>query len=180
MSGLPVEFDLTGSKLSLDLAEGQQVPNVVRVTMGEELVGDYVRIDNNGSLVREASKDYGVTNPKEARAKVPDIKVHGDPNLWYCVGKASSQSGGWMKSTKAMLVPGAGVVVQASTQQGDNVAEALTFVPSASLLREGKGRYSLVGLSKEVGIMLIEHNGCLKRIRPDELKELERVEASDD
>jgi len=38
-----------------------------------------------------------------------------------------------MKSTKAMEVPG-GCVVQVTTQQGDDVAEALTFVPGVNII----------------------------------------------
>ena len=39
-----------------------------------------------------------------------------------------------MKSTKGMAVPG-GVVIQVSTQQGDNVAEALVFVPDVTIFQ---------------------------------------------
>jgi len=38
-----------------------------------------------------------------------------------------------MKSTKAMEIAGVGCVVQVTTQQGDNVAEALTFIPAAKI-----------------------------------------------
>lgn len=38
-----------------------------------------------------------------------------------------------MKSTKAMEIEGVGCVVQVTTQQGDNVAEALTFVPNVRI-----------------------------------------------
>ena len=49
------------------------------------------------------------------------------------LSKASSQREGWMKSTKAMQVPG-GCVVQVTTQQRNPdgsyaLAEAITFVP---------------------------------------------------
>jgi len=68
-----------------------------------------------------------------ARVNVPDIKVVGDGDLFQLLCKASSQSEGWMKSTKAMQVP-TGIVVQVTTQQRNPdgsyaVAEALTFVP---------------------------------------------------
>jgi hypothetical protein len=53
--------------------------------------------------------------------------------MWQLLGKASSQSQGWMKSCKAMQVPG-GCCVQVTTQQRNPdgsyaVAEAVTFVP---------------------------------------------------
>ena len=38
-----------------------------------------------------------------------------------------------MKSTKGMEIEGVGCVVQVTTQQGDNVAEALTFVPGVKI-----------------------------------------------
>jgi len=53
----------------------------------------------------------------------------GDGDTFKLIAKASSRSEGWMKSTKAMEIPGVGCVIQVTTQQGDNVAEALTFVP---------------------------------------------------
>jgi nitrate reductase NapAB chaperone NapD len=43
-----------------------------------------------------------------------------------------------MKSTKAMEIKGVGCVVQVTTQQGNNVAEALTFVPGVEISREAK------------------------------------------
>jgi hypothetical protein len=62
------------------------------------------------------------------RVNVPDVKVVGNGDMFRLLCKASSQAEGWMKSCKAMQVPG-GCVVQVTTQQGDNVAEALCFVP---------------------------------------------------
>jgi len=43
-----------------------------------------------------------------------------------------------MKSTKAMDC-GCGVVIQVTTQQGNNIAEALTFVPVVSILTDDDG-----------------------------------------
>ncbi len=72
-----------------------------------------------------------------ARENVPDIKVVGNGDTFQLLCKASSQSEGWMKSTKAMQIPG-GCVVQVTTQQRNSdgtyaVAEALTFVPSVMI-----------------------------------------------
>ena len=77
-------------------------------------------------------KTLDVTNTEDAKKKISDIKAQGNPDAWSLICKASSESQGWMKSTKAMDVPG-GVVLQASTQQGDQIAEALCFVPGASV-----------------------------------------------
>lgn len=72
---------------------------------------------------------------------VPDVEIHGDPGLWKCICKASSKKEGWMKSTKAMQMAD-GVLVQVSTQQGDHVAEALEFVPNASI-QERDGKFTI-------------------------------------
>lgn len=67
-------------------------------------------------------------------------------DLFKLLSKAWSHEECWMKSTKAMDVPG-GVVIQVSTQQGDNVAEALTFVPGVRIHDFGEGCYELVECS---------------------------------
>lgn len=79
-----------------------------------------------------------------ARHSTPDIKVHGNPGAWVCVSKASSQSQGWMKSTKVMEIKQgnsfAGCLVQVTTEHRDPktgivtaCAEAVTFLPGAKL-----------------------------------------------
>jgi hypothetical protein len=73
------------------------------------------------------------TDPKSAKASTPDIQIHGDPDTWQCVSKASSSSQGWMKSTKRMRVPG-GWLYQVTTEHRSNgvvtaCAEAIAFVP---------------------------------------------------
>lgn len=72
---------------------------------------------------------------------VPDVEFFGDGDLWLLLCKASSNSEGWMKSTKAMEVPG-GCLVQVTTQQRNPdgsyaVAEAVTFVPGTTILCSG-------------------------------------------
>ena len=67
----------------------------------------------------------------KAKKNVTDLVTFGDGDTFKLICKASSKSEGWMKSTKAMEIAGVGCVVQVTTQQGDNVAEALTFVPMA-------------------------------------------------
>jgi hypothetical protein len=74
------------------------------------------------------------TTASQAKNNVSDIIFWGNGDTFKLISKASSKKEGWMKSTKAMAIPGAGVVVQVTTQQGDNVAEALTFVPGACIV----------------------------------------------
>jgi hypothetical protein len=82
--------------------------------------------------------------PTLRQTKVSDIKVVGNGDMFQLLCKASSKDQGWMKSTKAMYIEGVGCVVQSSTQQGDNVAEALTFVPGVKIVDDINGGRKLV------------------------------------
>lgn len=80
------------------------------------------------------------TTANGARKNVKDIQFWGDGDLFKLIAKASSESEGWMKSTKAMQV-GSSVVVQVTTQQRNPdgsyaVAEALTTVLNATITEE--------------------------------------------
>lgn len=77
-----------------------------------------------------------------ARQNVKDIQVWGDGDTFKLICKASSKAEGWMKSTKAMEIEGVGCVVQVTTQQGEHVAEALTFVPGVKIeeFRDASGQ----------------------------------------
>ncbi len=85
-----------------------------------------------------------------ARQNVPDIMVVGNGDMFRLLCKASSQEEGWMKSTKAMEVPG-GCVVQVTTQQRNPdgsyaVAEAVTFVPGVMIASDVNSGRKLVGV----------------------------------
>lgn len=89
-------------------------------------------------------KSLSVSNVKEAKEKVNDIKVVGDGDLFTVLSKASSESQGWMKSTKAMKVGTKGCIVQVTTQQRNpdgsySVAEALTYVPGGNIVNDENG-----------------------------------------
>jgi len=75
-----------------------------------------------------SDKTLDVTSVKDAKTKVSDVVVVGNGDMFQLLCKASSKSEKWMKSAKAMQTS-SGCVVQVTTQQGNNVAEALTFVP---------------------------------------------------
>lgn len=85
------------------------------------------------------SKTLGNTDANGASKNVPDIKFWGDGDTFKLISKASSKKEGWMKSTKAMEIEGVGCVIQVTTQHGDNIAEALTFVPGAVISTEWEG-----------------------------------------
>lgn len=75
---------------------------------------------------------------KDAKKIIEDLKVVGNPDTWKLICKVGSETEGWMKSTKGLRIPGAGVLIQVSTQQGDHVAEALTFLPRVCLISENE------------------------------------------
>lgn len=91
------------------------------------------------------TKDLSVTSIDDAKAKVPDISVTGNGDMFRLLCKASSKQGGWMKSTKAYEVPG-GCIVQVTTQQGNNVAEAVCFVPGVKFGQDTNGHPALVAI----------------------------------
>lgn len=78
-------------------------------------------------------KTLSNTTASQAKDNVKDIVFWGDGNTFKLISKASSKVEGWMKSTKAMEIEGVGCVVQVTTQQGNNIAEALTFVPGVKI-----------------------------------------------
>jgi hypothetical protein len=83
-------------------------------------------------------KTLGNTDVNGARQNVKDIVGFGNGDTFQLLCKASSQNEGWMKSTKAMEIPGVGCVVQVTTQQRNidltySIAEAVTFVPGVKI-----------------------------------------------
>lgn len=92
-------------------------------------------------------KTLDITSGDEAKARIPDVQFKGNPDTWVLLSKATSRSEGWMKSTKAMMIPGVGALVQVSTQQGEHVAEALTLVPGVALVGDEETGYSLAHVS---------------------------------
>lgn len=91
-----------------------------------------------------SEKDLNVASVQDAKSKVPDLVVRGNGDMFQLLCKASSEAKNWMKSTKAMEIPGVGCVVQVTTQQGDNVAEALCFVPNCTIVPDVNGGQKLV------------------------------------
>ena len=98
--------------------------------------------DENLEEVPLTSKSLGNTTASQAKDNVKDIVFWGDGDAWKLLGKASSKNEGWMKSSKAMQINGVGCVIQVTTQQGDNVAEAVTFIPGVKIeaIQGAKGK----------------------------------------
>lgn len=82
---------------------------------------------------RVIEKTLSNTTASKAKDNVKDIMFWGDGDTFKLISKASSKEEGWMKSTKAMEILNVGCVVQVTTQQGNNIAEALTFVPNVEI-----------------------------------------------
>lgn len=87
---------------------------------------------------RTIEKTLNHHDSHDVRRNIPDIEFFGDPDQFSLLCKASSVSEGWMKSAKAMEIPGVGCVVQVTTQQKNPdssyaVAEAITFVPGVKI-----------------------------------------------
>ena len=104
------------------------------------------------------NKTLGNTDAKGAKKNVKDIEFWGNGDTWELICKASSESEGWMKSTKAMEIPGVGCLVQVTTQQLNEtdipqqaqvgefnidamvkhsvISESVTFVPGCQIARE--------------------------------------------
>lgn len=81
-----------------------------------------------------SEKTLGNTDVNGATKNVKDIVFFGNGDTFKLISKASSQNEGWMKSTKAMEIKNVGCVIQVTTQQGDNIAEAITFVPGVKII----------------------------------------------
>ena len=89
-------------------------------------------------------KTLDITEVKQAKESISDIKVYGNGDTFALLCKASSDKQGWMKSTKVCNVDG-GCIVQVSTQQRNpdmsySVAEAVTFVPMVHMDTTSKPR----------------------------------------
>lgn len=84
------------------------------------------------------------TNVEDVKVNVPDVKVVGNGDSFRLLCKASSKAEGWMKSCKAYQINELGCLVQVTTQQGDNVSEALCFVPGTSIVDDTNNGRKLV------------------------------------
>lgn len=79
------------------------------------------------------NKKLDISSLKEAKENISDLKTFGNCDSFQLICKVSSESNGWMKSTKAMQIDNVGCLVQVTTQQGENVAEAIVFVPGVKI-----------------------------------------------
>ncbi len=85
-------------------------------------------------MMENEEKTLGNTTVSKAKDNVSDIEFFGDGDMWKLITKAWSKKEGWMKSTKAMKIGAKGCLIQVTTQQGDNISDAITFVPGARII----------------------------------------------
>lgn len=94
------------------------------------------------------AKTLGNSDINGTAKNVPDVQVVGNGDAFQLLCKASSETEGWMKSTKAMQLPH-GCLVQVTTQQRNPdgsyaVAEALCWVTNARIAPDVNGGRKLV------------------------------------
>jgi hypothetical protein len=106
---------------------------------------------NKKTSMKTTKKTLVNTDTNGAKKNVKDIQFWGDGDTFKLISKASSVKEGWMKSTKAMQIDTVGCVVQVTTQQGNNIAEAVTFVPNVKI-KETKDKEGKVISRKLVAI----------------------------
>lgn len=98
-------------------------------------------------IVETKLKSLGNSDISGAKQNVKDLKVVGNGDAFKLLCKVYSQAEGWMKSTKAYEIQGVGCIVQVTTQQGSNVAEAVTFVPGVEIIEDENGGRKLYPIS---------------------------------
>jgi hypothetical protein len=108
------------------------------------ITSDGILVLNTSTKTLIEESPVNITNIEQAKAEISDIEVYGNGDLFQLISKASSKKQGWMKSTKAMELPGGGCVVQVTTQRKNPdgsyaVAEAITFVPVVRIYEDGNG-----------------------------------------
>lgn len=107
----------------------------------------------NFALVEYEEKSLQNTTADGAKKNVKDIQFWGYGDMFRLISKAWSKEEGWMKSTKAMQLPH-GVLIQVTTQQWDNVAEAIEYVPGIIIVEVDKnGKEYKGGTLKEQDIV---------------------------
>lgn len=99
----------------------------------EKTMQEMVLEDAKTTETEVSKKTLDNTSAETLREAVSDVEIVGSGEEWKLICKVSSKKENWMKSTKALQVSNKGCLVQVTTQQGDSVAEAVTFVPGASI-----------------------------------------------
>ena len=94
-------------------------------------------------------KDLAISPDRPVETHVTDLVSFGDIHAWKLICKASSQSQGWMKTTKAMDMQG-NVLIQTETQQRNadgtySLSQSLAVVPGVRIEDQHDEAGKLVG-----------------------------------
>ena len=73
------------------------------------------------------------TSNKDLQKNINDFEIFGE-DVWKLIAKVSSKSQNWFKSTKAMEIPNKGCLIQVSTYDNGQIAEALEFIPNVRII----------------------------------------------
>lgn len=98
-------------------------------------IEEKVEMEQTKEITKQEEKTLNVINNNDLKNKVSDVEIFGE-DVWHLLCKASSKNEKWMKSTKVMNVHG-GCLVQVTTQNQDNIAESVVFVPH-NYFKDGK------------------------------------------
>lgn len=79
------------------------------------------------------AEDRTIDNVTDKNAEEFGTEIVGTQR-WITICKAINHDEAWFKTTKGMDVPSLGVLVQVTTNERGQIAEAITFVPGASLV----------------------------------------------
>lgn len=115
----------------------------------EKLAEEAEQAKNKEPLQATQFSGGGKTLDITQTSQLKNVKQYGNSETWQHICKASNENEGWMKSTKAMELPGIGCVVQVTTQQRNqngsySIAEALAFVPGAVIRGDARTGRKLV------------------------------------
>jgi len=79
------------------------------------------------------------------KGNVSDVELFGNAEKWLCIAKCWSEKENWMKSTKAMEIPGFGCLVQVLEQYQDKTTTSITAIPGVGVYPSKSGGYRLCG-----------------------------------
>jgi len=110
-----------------DLPKEQQIKDALFIGVVRSMKQDPIQAD----------KSLNTSEANPAKKQISDLEKWGVEDPWKLIAKASSKKQGWMKSTKAMEI-GHGCLVQVTTQQGNHIAEALTWAPGVTIIEHSE------------------------------------------
>jgi len=90
-------------------------------------------------------RDYSITTTEQAVNATSDLVVFGNGDMWQLLCEVSSKSNRMMKSTKAMVIPMVGCLVQVTTVENGIPSEALSFVPNAVVVEDKDKDGNVIG-----------------------------------